>query len=414
MKNRGVLSAYFVIGCIPVLLWFWHWPLQYLVNGNKALGDFLRYVPVLVLAGAGVMGFKLNQTRVLLSSFICLALYFILHQSFSLFAPGNLAAVQDVLFISVPLIFSLTVGGHESPLMDRRFVRRLLLAGLPLLVLGGSVALFPSSFQEIVRWAPGGWNRPFGIPWISVGTIALYGISVWLSHDRRIRWYVFALGLALIPIMVAIRELTGPNGAALKGIPEAHITTAFLAVSIILFHAVFSMYWHRVYLDDLTGVPNRRALEEELQNVGGNYALAMIDIDHFKEYNDRFGHEEGDNVLRMVASHLENELASRVYRYGGEEFCALWRRNSIDGAFSVMEKARISLEKRVFHVRAPRNEGGSTPPDSALGVAVGVTISAGVAVPVSGKDEPEKVLRRADEALYEAKRTGRNCTVIAG
>jgi len=412
MKNPGVLAAYLAAGLFPVLFWFWPVPLQKLAD-NRSLSAFLRYLPALALAGTGVMGWKLNQTRVLLGSFMCLVLYLILFRAGSLFDPDSIPVVKDTLAIALPLAFALAVGGQESPLVDRRFVRRLALVAVPFLILGVAGVWARDSFEGVANWAPGGWVRPVGYPWLCLGAVALYAVAAVFSRDRRIKRFALALGLALVPVMFALRALTEPPGRAVFGLPGIHVTTAFLAVSLILFHAVFSMYWHRVYMDDLTGIPNRRALEEELQNAGGDYAVAMIDIDLFKAYNDRFGHEEGDNVLKMVAAHLEHEINSRVYRYGGEEFCAVWREGTKEEAFRVMEKARDSLEKRVFYVRPPRLEAGSLPPASALGIAVGVTISAGLAFPVAGSSSPADVIRMADEALYEAKRAGRNRTMIS-
>jgi len=408
----GVWASYLAAGLLPVLFSVWTAPLEALA-GNQPLVDFLRYLPFLALAGAGVMGWKLNQTRVLVSSFLSLILYALLLWAGSLFSPATVPLVRDILAVGVPLSFALIVSGRECPLVDRRFVVHVVLAFLPFLVMAVSASWMQAGYHAVVDWAPLGWGRPLGLPWLAIAVIALYWIAVGLSGDRRIRNYAIALGLALVPAVFSIVSLNGLSGKPVAGLPGIHATTGFLAVSLILFHAVFSLYWHRVYMDDLTGVPNRRALEEELQNVSGNYAVAMIDIDHFKAYNDRFGHDEGDNVLRMVACHLESELLTRVYRYGGEEFCVVWPGGKSSGALTALEKARRSLEKRVFHVRQPRHEVGSLPPDSALGVAVGVTISAGFALPGVGVISPEVVVKMADEALYEAKRTGRNRTVVS-
>lgn len=412
MKNPGVLLSYFIAGLFPVLLWFWPVPLEKL-SVNTPLSDFLLYVPVLALAGAGVMGWKLNQTRILLGAFVCIALYGLLFNAGSFFPPSAIPAIQDALVIGLPLAFAMAVAGRESPLLDRRSVRRLLLVSLPLIVLGVAGFWWRPSLQALSNWAPGGWRQPLDIPWVGLGTVALYWLGAGLSRDRRIRGFVVALGLALVPILFAVRALSFPAEKTAGVVPGMHIISAFLAVSLILFHAVFSMYWHRVYMDDLTGVPNRRALEEELQNVGGDYTLAMIDIDLFKEYNDRFGHDEGDNILRVVAGHMERELACRVYRYGGEEFCALWQGRTMDQVFQAMENARVSLERRVFYARPSRQEPAVDMPKGVLGVAVGVTVSAGLSAPGPVAAAPEEVLRKADEAMYEAKRTGRNRTVIA-
>ncbi len=75
---------------------------------------------------------------------------------------------------------------------------------------------------------------------------------------------------------------------------------AFTVICAILLHAIFTIYWQRVYIDELTDVSNRRALDEKLATLNGEFAIAMMDIDHFKDFNDTYGHDEGDNVLRLV------------------------------------------------------------------------------------------------------------------
>ncbi len=86
-------------------------------------------------------------------------------------------------------------------------------------------------------------------------------------------------------------------------------------------------------------------MDERLHTLSGHYALAMVDIDHFKKFNDTYGHSEGDNVLRMVAQHLQEYLGDRVYRYGGEEFCVIFEGPTQESAVEMMEKARTSMEK---------------------------------------------------------------------
>jgi diguanylate cyclase (GGDEF)-like protein len=180
--------------------------------------------------------------------------------------------------------------------------------------------------------------------------------------------------------------------------------------------AIFFMYWQRVYLDELTGVPNRRALDERLQSLSAPYALAMVDIDHFKKFNDSYGHEEGDNVLRLVAAHLQHESAGKAYRYGGEEFLLIFSGWETEKAENLCDYIRLSLAKREFAIRLPEKIRKKTSPRDrgslrAKTENVSITISLGVAGPDNQRKTPQDVIKLADQGLYKAKEGGRNLVV---
>jgi diguanylate cyclase (GGDEF)-like protein len=156
--------------------------------------------------------------------------------------------------------------------------------------------------------------------------------------------------------------------------------------------------------DPLTGLANRRRLTETLDalwvqslRTGDPTGLAMIDIDHFKKYNDHYGHQGGDECLRRVAGALRDAVRTTdlVARYGGEEFCIVMPAAHTPGAVAVAERARLAVAGLCEpHVLA---DGGI------VTVSVGVTS----ATP-SGGIPPDHLIKWADEALYEAKRAGRN------
>jgi diguanylate cyclase (GGDEF)-like protein len=162
-------------------------------------------------------------------------------------------------------------------------------------------------------------------------------------------------------------------------------------------------------LDGLTGLANRRGFDREIERIWRSagarreaVALMMIDIDHFKLYNDRYGHVAGDTCLRAVGETLSLvtlEQAVMVARYGGEEFALLLPGLDLDRAAALAEEARQSIEDlMITHAEAP------------CGL---VTISIGVESLVPGQDQPASdLLEAADNALYAAKRNGRN-TVVA-
>jgi GGDEF domain-containing protein len=146
----------------------------------------------------------------------------------------------------------------------------------------------------------------------------------------------------------------------------------------------------------------------------------MIDIDHFKKFNDTYGHAEGDNVLRMVAATIKETLGPRVYRYGGEEFCSVFTDDEAEKSHIVMEQVRRGLDERKFHLRQGltrekptlmKKLTSKTPPE--LGKEVKITISVGVAYSHGKTRTHDEVIHAADKALYKAKEKGRNQVVSA-
>jgi diguanylate cyclase len=161
---------------------------------------------------------------------------------------------------------------------------------------------------------------------------------------------------------------------------------------------------HEILIDPLTSLYNRKAFDKQISNFmktfqdeGKLFSLVMIDIDHFKKFNDQHGHLMGDQVLKFMGRLLSKELKGKDYvgRYGGEEFYILMEDASMDNAFIVAEKIRKSLTG--FQLKYVET-----------GQALGrITISAGVAA-VKNNDTAESLIKRADDALYLAKQSGRN------
>ena len=159
-------------------------------------------------------------------------------------------------------------------------------------------------------------------------------------------------------------------------------------------------------IDGLTGLPNRRYLEEVLGTIGprrrsgDRLGALMIDLDHFKRLNDRYGHATGDRVLRAVGERISSAVRAddTPARYGGEEFAVVLRRADPQQAVEVAERIRAQI--------------GQMPPRD-LGIDDPVTVSIGVAVAESHVADPTALLAAADSALYRAKREGRNRVVLA-
>ncbi|MCA9562210.1 MAG: GGDEF domain-containing protein, partial [Myxococcales bacterium] len=166
-----------------------------------------------------------------------------------------------------------------------------------------------------------------------------------------------------------------------------------------------------------TGLPGRRALDETLERVTGQYAIAMVDVDHFKRFNDRFGHDIGDEALRMVASKLARTPGGgRAFRYGGEEFALLFLRKDAKQAAAHLETLRESVAAEPFTVRQPKRTkaskgSGKNKRGAGGGKRVKLTVSIGVSDYASADGAAEQVMKAADKKLYMAKRRGRNCVI---
>lgn len=153
--------------------------------------------------------------------------------------------------------------------------------------------------------------------------------------------------------------------------------------------------------------------------MGDHYAIAMIDVDHFKSFNDTYGHETGDQVLQMIASRLsEVSGGGKPFRYGGEEFAVVFPGKSVDDAYPNLETLRKRIEATPFKVRGnDRRRDGKRPKRKTKRrnskQQVQVTVSIG-ASSCDGEGRPaDQVLRDADKALYKAKNSGRNCTAVS-
>jgi diguanylate cyclase (GGDEF)-like protein len=175
-------------------------------------------------------------------------------------------------------------------------------------------------------------------------------------------------------------------------------TTGFIIVLGLLYGA-----YRMAFVDALSSLRNRRALDEALEKLSGRYAIAMVDIDHFKSFNDTHGHAAGDVVLREVAARVRRHAGGVPYRYGGEEFCILFEDAAVDHADDLLESVRAAIEARAIRIRPIGRDGKPGKPKD-----VKVTASIGVADRSDKRKTPKDVITAADKALYKAKGAGRN------
>ena len=214
----------------------------------------------------------------------------------------------------------------------------------------------------------------------------------------------------LITILVALA-----HGAESDG------STFYLMVAGLILHVVVLETSHAMaFRDELTGLPARRSLWRELDSAGRLYAVGMVDIDHFKRFNDQHGHDIGDQVLRLVGSCLGKVTGGgRAFRYGGEEFAIVFPAKGRDHAYAHLEVLRKTIEENEFIVRRlvrRRRQSKATKATKVTKttkkktptVKLSVTVSIGVAERNEKNPTDEAVVKAADRALFRAKKKGRN------
>jgi GGDEF domain-containing protein len=240
-------------------------------------------------------------------------------------------------------------------------------------------------------------------------------------------WVAFAGAFALLPAQHLFPRSAVVGGLlwalfatllALNAAPNGVESIIYLsAAGVVLIVAQVESSYLLVFRDELTELPSRRALNQALMRLGKHYTIAMVDIDHFKKFNDTYGHQAGDQLLRMVGSKLAViGGGGTAFRYGGEEFTLLFPGKGADQAMPHIEGVLRTIRNTPFTIRGVRPAPGAAqspaPADPRAHQKVGVTVSIGVAAART----PGEVVGDADRALYRAKQTGRNriVSLVAG
>ena len=248
------------------------------------------------------------------------------------------------------------------------------------------------------------------IPQLSLLMLAAAaGITLWKAWQRP------------APVEGALFGVVITFGVLLAWPAVPFVTTIFSGTaSLILVLAIIQDSHNMAFRDDMTGLPSRRALNELLRGLGSRYAIAMVDVDHFKRFNDTYGHDVGDQVLKVVAGRLMAVSGGgRPFRYGGEEFTVIFPGKSAKDAGPHLERLRKAIEEYKMALRSD-----DRPKDDSKGQVsrsrqyasrdVSVTVSIGVAESGSRYTTAEEVIKAADTALYRAKSAGRNQVCLAG
>jgi len=370
---------------------------------SSVLLPWYAFVPM----GVGLLlGFRFGQGRV-----VCV-LTALAAATWALTPSSLPAGIPDAAWtaaygsaaVLLPLDIALLSPLRERGVLTAGGLLRLAFVVVQPFIAAGAYLFSPQALEAALahRFTSAAVIGRLGVPQPSLAVfffaLVICGLGVVLRHgpvENGLFW-------ALVPAFLAVAA--GRRGAGM---------TFYLAVAgLVLAASIVEAAYGMAFRDRLTGLPSRRSLEDELERLRGRFAVAMVDVDHFKRFNDRHGHDVGDQVLRMVSSRLASVGGGgKAFRYGGEEFTVIFPGSSTEDAVPHLERLRKAIAASDFTVRGPnrpsrkparpRKNGGT-------GAKVSVTVSIGAAWAEPGGAGAFAVIKAADNALLRAKKAGRN------
>ena len=398
-----VIGSLALPGLVLLVAYAFVWNVSRLPTG---LFDFAYYAGGLFYASALVMAWRLDRSRLFFIALVLALGFFVLVGLPAGFTktPQQLENVQLGVAILVPWNIVLFAIVKERGIFTLRGSIRfgfiLLQAGLLLWVIRSPYAKYLAHATQELFPLP--ILRHVPIPQLSLLAYILGALVLLfkaLLRDAMLHSGMFAVLLASLLALLSHKQ---PQAATLYA----------SASGVILVIALVQYLYSMAFYDELTGLPGRRALSELMSKLSTRYVIAMADIDHFKQFNDKYGHDIGDQVLGFVATKLHRVgRGGRAFRYGGEEFTLVFSARDLAEVEPVLEHLRQDVASSQFLIRGrrrPRKKPETKPILTKTPRAVAITISIGVAASSGDTHDPQAVLKRADEALYRAKRDGRN------
>ncbi|HEX6058044.1 MAG TPA: GGDEF domain-containing protein [Gemmatimonadaceae bacterium] len=375
-------------------------------SARAAIEPVLPYFLPTMLAIGAVISWRFNRARLLLA-IVVLALAERALRLFPSAAPG----VEDAGPVAMHLAAILVAANltalaflRERSLRSADGLRRIAAVLLQIAGVAAVYAAWPPDLgdplaRELVPLAA--WEG-VGVPQL----VALSFVAALATQAVRALWRPETVARGFFWATAAALLAFGWSGDALAS------TLALVTGGVVLVVAAMEHAHAMAYRDELTGLPARRALNEAMQRLDGGYTVAMVDVDHFKQFNDRHGHDVGDQVLRLVASRLARvNHGGRAFRYGGEEFTVLLPGVPLDESVKILDALRRDVAEAVFTLRGadrPKRKPTKPRPRRAGAQQLSVTVSIGAAERRGRQELPDAVVKAADRALYRAKEAGRN------
>ncbi len=380
-------------------------------SANWARNSAFRVMPYMVMVLCFILGACFHQTRIsFISMFLTAMMLLVSHAAFT--KPDDVR-LYSIIFLSAiyyPLLVLVFYYMKEQGILSPQGYLKIaiVLSALIVLLL---VPKIPSLTDVLSARSGAAVVRPVA-GWLGV---PLMGLIIFFCS---------------LPLLFIPRTHEGPSTGPLLAVSIIYVfaglsfrssiwgaaagRSAFVlfnsGAGVVMVWLVLESAWRHANIDALTQLPGRRAFQMRMERLTRGYGLAVVDIDHFKKINDKYGHDIGDQVLRYVASQMRKSGAGRVYRYGGEEFVVVSSARDIKELQEDLEGLREMIAGRPFGIRGlgrPKKKGaGGRGSGGSEGIKV--TVSVGVAIQSEKLPVPDDVLRAADKALYRAKKAGRN------
>lgn len=371
--------------------------------------DLIFFAPYLAFPGALLLSLAFNRGRVFFPLLILGVFYLVIRnfllQGMDEFIPHTLYLCSSIL---IPMNLFLFCFVRERGIFTHSGRLR-----MGFIAAQGLIVFWIVRFRSDYGAIPELLGRPFiksaflsglALPQSGLLLFLLAGTLMAIRALKR----GYPIDLALLGTLAAIGITLNRIGS--QFVPELYITAALVLLTIGLLQDSHRM----AFSDDLTGLPSRRALNEQMMmGLGRRYVVAMLDVDHFKRFNDTHGHDVGDQALKMVGAKIAKvKGGGRPFRYGGEEFTVIFPRKDLKDATPYLEELRQAIASYELCLRGANRateakEGKAKRSGAGCEKSVSVTVSIGVAAS-SDNLRPADVIKAADKALYRAKQNGRN------
>jgi diguanylate cyclase (GGDEF)-like protein len=364
---------------------------------NSALNSIL-YFSYILLAVVILLSFMFNRSRVF---FIASVIFIgqILLMAFKV-TDGvenfNITAIRSIISIILPINITVIALSSDKGILSSSGKFRIIIVIFEYLFIGWVIISNRTKLIMLINSVP-----------LHIGNLAAIPLSIFL---------IFCIAFILFVVRIIIQNLSkdrlffGVLIAVFAGLfsrnTNVSIPIYFSAAGIILLICALHETYFLAYIDELTGLPSRRALKDKMMRLVGKYTIVMIDIDFFKKFNDSYGHDSGDEVLRFIGKCLKQiPGGGKSFRYGGEEFTVIFPGKNISEVIPYIEKLRENIAKS----RIPLLKESTKNSTGQKTKKVSITISCGVAEKNEKHPAPYNVLKASDAALYRAKDKGRNC-----
>ncbi len=366
----------------------------------------ITWIPYLAMVIASVISMVFYNSREFCLSLVLLVYYFLLDHF--LWPVGmddtSKLVLVNLCGILVPINFLVFSLFPERGLFNRQGLKLLsVLIFQTLLIYIFIASNLPHLTLVLISHAFIKWptHPEFGslMLLLNFGLLSWLLVRIYLYPGVLTNAWLFTFSAYLLSLIVVLNVLVA-------------IIYLIISGAILIFGILLHAY-HLAYRDELTQLPSRRSLKQFLLAQGKNLSIAMVDVDHFKKLNDTYGHDTGDDVLKLLASHLQKiQGGGRAFRYGGEEFTVVFPGKTAKQAHEFLDELRQRIETSGFIIRPKRRKNKDTAKKSTNNNSLTITVSIGVSDQGNNGKNTEEIMKSADLALYRAKQQGRNQVII--